>query len=276
MSGLWLRRLSVPILSETLAEHSVSRVAQLHYLSSVPPSINHLSYDPLASVPLFSLLLATQRQLIGPSWFLISAVLLFIMEVLPALLARNGHFITTTFNPTLKMMPTLKTVVISCLDPRVDPALILGLNQSDAAILRNVGGRLTPDIVGALSIIHRIGQKRGSGLGVGWNVVVMHHTDCGITKVSDHHQLLEQYLGVPTGQLPSHGIMDPYMSVRLDVAALLSGGGGLPGGWLVSGCVYDVATGGVEVVVQPEVVPDKSSSNGVVSTKLEVERAAAL
>ena len=181
------------------------------------------------------------------------------MEVLPTLLARNGRFITSSFDPSLKMMPSLKTVIISCLDPRLDPALILGLKQSDAAILRNVGGRLTTDIVDSLSIIHRIAQKAGGRLGPGWNVVLLHHTDCGITRVVDSPQLLGKYLGVHADHLHEHGLTDPRRSVTVDVAALRASQA-LPGGYWLSGCVYDVATGTVETVVQPEQVPETQHS----------------
>ena len=177
------------------------------------------------------------------------------MEVLPALLARNAQFVTSSFNPSLRMMPSLKTVIISCLDPRVDPALILGLKQSDAAVLRNVGGRITPDIVDALCIIHRIAQKAGGRLGPGWNVVILHHSDCGITRVVDPPQLLEKYLGIHSGQLHDHAVLEPRLSVQRDVAALKLNRA-LPGGYLLSGCVYDVVTGGVETIVQPEQVPE--------------------
>ena len=181
------------------------------------------------------------------------------MEVLSTLLARNGHFVTSSFNPALKMMPTLKTVIISCLDPRLDPALILGLHQSDAAVLRNVGGRITPDIVDSLSIIHRIAQKAGGRLGPGWNVIILHHNDCGITRVVDTPQLLAKYLGVHAGQLHEHGLLSPQLSVKIDVAALRANKQ-LPGGYVLSGCVYDVTTGNVETVVQPENVPENQQS----------------
>ena len=87
----------------------------------------------------------------------------------------------------------------------------------------------------------------------------MHHSDCGITRALEPPQLLEHYLGVQAGQLHTCCVMDPVESVRLDVAALKASRV-LPGGYLVSGLVYDVATGQVSTVVQPEPVPELSES----------------
>ena len=112
----------------------------------------------------------------------------------------------------------------------------------------------------SLSIINRIAQKGGGRLGPGWNVIVLHHSDCGITRVAEPPELLEKYLGVGAGHLHQHGVMDPRQSVKVDVAALKANRA-LQGGYTLSGCVYEVATGKVETVVQPEQVPERPVSS---------------
>ena len=125
-----------------------------------------------------------------------------------------------------------------------------------------MGGRVTVDIEDALLVLDRIARRAGGRLGPGWNVIVLHHTDCGITRVTEPPQLLEKYLGRQPGQLHSHGggVTDPQQSVRADVAALKANAA-LPGGYVLSGCVYDVATGRVEIVVQAEQLPERQPSS---------------
>jgi carbonic anhydrase len=57
---------------------------------------------------------------------------------------RNAEFATTAFSVDLTINPSGNMMVIGCVDPRVDPAHVLGLKNGEAAIIRNVGGRITP------------------------------------------------------------------------------------------------------------------------------------
>jgi len=69
------------------------------------------------------------------------------MTVIDTLAERNDDFVRTRFVPGLPMLPRLRTLVVGCVDPRVDPAHVLGLETGDAAVIRNVGGRVTPDVL---------------------------------------------------------------------------------------------------------------------------------
>lgn len=86
-------------------------------------------------------------------------------------------------------------------------------------------------------------------MGAGWNLIVLQHSDCGI-KGCYHHapELLAPYMGVPLDELGALAITDPHEAVRIDVARLRANPK-LPGGFRVTGMVYDVATGRVETVV---------------------------
>jgi carbonic anhydrase len=164
---------------------------------------------------------------------------------------RNEAFAIEGFNAELKMMPSMKTVVIGCVDPRVDPAEVLGLKHGEAAIIRNVGGRINPPALQNMAIVRSLAAAQGKDIGPGWNLIVLHHTDCGIGPcrhlVPD---LLAKNLGVETADLDSLAIADPYEAVAIDVAKLKANPS-LPGGFTVTGLVYDVATGRVNVVVPP-------------------------
>ncbi len=172
------------------------------------------------------------------------------MNVIDTLTRRNELFASSRFSKDLRIMPSLRTMVIGCVDPRVDPEAILGLEQGEAAVIRNVGGRITPATLETLSMLRVVSRESGGQLGPGWNLIVLHHTDCGITRLGNSPELLAKYFGVPASELSALSIDDARASVAVDVAALKANPQ-LPGAFLVSGLVYDVATGRVETVVPP-------------------------
>ncbi|MFK3970979.1 carbonic anhydrase [Pseudomonas sp. NPDC087358] len=173
------------------------------------------------------------------------------MNVIDDLLQRNATFASTEFNAGLKIMPSMKTVVIGCVDPRVDPADVLGLAHGEAAVIRNVGGRINPATLQNMAIVRSVAKAQGKDMGPGWNLIVLHHTDCGITPCLHHApELLAKNLGVTVAELDNLAIADPYQAVAIDVAALKANPQ-LPGDFTVTGMVYDVLTGRVETVVPP-------------------------
>ena len=172
------------------------------------------------------------------------------MTVIETLLGRNETFAKTGFSHDLKIIPSSKTMIVGCVDPRVDPADIFGLTLGEAAIIRNVGGRVTPDLVHTLTMLGVVAKAGGGQLGPGWNLIVLHHTDCGITRLNHSPELLAEYFGVAATELEGLAVNDPYASVKIDVAALKANPD-LPGAFLVSGLVYDVATGHIQTVVEP-------------------------
>jgi carbonic anhydrase len=62
-------------------------------------------------------------------------------------LARNRAFAAAGGHQGAVVFPNPRLFVITCLDPRVDPAYFLGLGLSDALVVRNVGGRVTPEVI---------------------------------------------------------------------------------------------------------------------------------
>lgn len=148
-------------------------------------------------------------------------------------------------------LPNVKAVIIGCADMRVDPAQILGVKAGEAVVIRNIGGRVTPGLLQQLGMLGRIGQVAGEipGGGGEFHLIVLHHTDCGITRLPGDPAMLAQYFQVPEAELQAKAVSDPRSAVAVDVALLRTMP--LPGAWLVSGLVYDVATGLVEVVVPP-------------------------
>ena len=173
------------------------------------------------------------------------------MTTLDHMLKRNKELATPL--PTLpQSLQTLKAVIIGCADMRVDPAHVLGIEPGEAVVLRNIGGRITPGLLQQLGLLGRIGQVAGEAPGGGaeFHLIVLQHTDCGITRLAADPALLGPYFQIAEKDLDSKSIKDPRGAVAADVAALRAVDA-LPGDWLLSGLVYDVRTGLLETVVPP-------------------------
>jgi len=180
------------------------------------------------------------------------------MNNLDSMLERNKVFATQqsaagTLMPSLpRALPNVKAVIIGCADMRADPAHVLGVKPGEAVVMRNIGGRITPGLLQQLGLLGRIGEVAGQVPGGGreCHIVVFQHTDCGIPRLAGDTAMLMDYFQVPAGELKSKAVTDPRAAVAADVA-LLRAIPALPADWLVSGLVYDVATGLVDVVVAP-------------------------
>ena len=82
------------------------------------------------------------------------------------------------------MFPTLRLFVITCLDPRVDPAHFLGLRLSDAMVVRNVGGRVAEQVIDDDGFIGQIAENALPD-GPLFEVAVIHHNQCGAGAFAD-------------------------------------------------------------------------------------------
>jgi len=161
-----------------------------------------------------------------------------------------------TLMPSLpQALPNVRAIIIGCADMRVDPAHVLGIKPGEAVVLRNIGGRITPALLEQLGLLGRIGEVAGEITGGGgeFHIVVLQHTDCGITRLAGDPSMLTRYFQIQEVELKRKMVTDPRAAVAVDVAVLRAIPA-LPGEWLVSGLIYDVATGLVEIVVPPALV----------------------
>lgn len=182
------------------------------------------------------------------------------MGTIDTLLQRNHEFATQRFVAGLPMRPSLHALIISCADPRVDPVHIFGLEPVEAVVLRNVGGRVTPGTLQLLQLLLQVptgsgtpssapsGAQASNNASAPFHLIVLHHTDCGITRLASNAALMADYFDVPPAELPAKAIADPRAAVASDIA-LLRATPSVPSTILVSGLVYDTETGLVEVVV---------------------------
>jgi carbonic anhydrase len=181
-------------------------------------------------------------------------------------LQRNKEFAAQqsaqgTLMPSLsRAMPKVKAIIIGCADMRVDPAHVLGIKPGEGVVLRNIGGRINPGLLEQLSLLGRIGELVGEipGGGGEFHLVVLQHTDCGMTRLAGDPAKLAHYFQIQEGELKTKAVTDPRAAVAVDVAALRAIPA-LPGAWHISGLVYDVATGLVEIVVPP--APIRTAQN---------------
>ncbi len=188
------------------------------------------------------------------------------MNNLDYLLQRNKEFAhqqsaAGTLMPSLpRAMPNVKAIIIGCADMRVDPAHVLGIKPGEAVVLRDIGGRITPGLLEQLGLLGRIGQVAGEipGGGGEFHIIVLQHTDCGMTRLAGDPAMLAHYFQIREDELNTKAVTNPRAAVAVDVAALREVPA-LPGAWLISGLVCDVATGLVEVVVPP--APIRTAQN---------------
>ena len=189
------------------------------------------------------------------------------MNELQTLLERNKQIAAQEaaegkLQPSLPdALPHVKAILIGCADMRVDPAHVLGIRPGEAVVMRNIGGRVTPGLLAQLGMLARIGQVAGKVPGGGgeFHLIVLHHTDCGITRLTDESAMLAHYFQVQQPDLDPKAVTDPRVSVAKDVATLRKVPG-LPHEWLLSGLVYDVASGLIETVVPPRPISDPAGA----------------
>ena len=143
------------------------------------------------------------------------------------LVQRNADFVVNGFERDLTINPSGNLMVVGCVDPRDDPAHVLGLSNGEAAIIRNVGGRITPDTLRTMTMLGKVGAANASTHRPGdWNLVILHHTE-----------------------LEAKSVTDPVGSVRADVDVILQAIHATA--YFVTGLVYDVDTRLVQIVVPP-------------------------
>jgi carbonic anhydrase len=174
------------------------------------------------------------------------------MSAVTTLLDRNRSFAERFDAGDLAIPPRLATVIVTCLDARVDPAHVFGLELGDALVIRNAGGWITPGVVLDLGFLGVLAASLPGPSTMRLELVVVHHTDCGMARLADPavQQQAAQRLGLTVEEVADMAITDPAASVR-EAIERLRATPGTPDQMVVSGLVYNVAEGTVEQVVPP-------------------------
>jgi len=181
------------------------------------------------------------------------------VNTIDELLERNGSFARTNAKqrvPASPFIPNKQIFVLTCIDPRVDPAQVLGLELGDAIVERNVGGRVTPAVlqdIAWISYLHEVKTPDAEW----FELAVIHHDDCGSALFADD-ELRRGFAarGFDEDDLARLPVLDPAATVRADVALLLDTPQ-LSDRIAVSGHVYELKTGLVTTVL-----PARTRSDG--------------
>ena len=156
-------------------------------------------------------------------------------------LLNNARTYASTFDKgDLPMPPALHVAVVACMDARLDPSGLLGLQEGDAHVIRNAGGVVTEDAVRSLAISQRLLGTR--------EIVLIHHTDCGMLTFTDDDfkAQVEQDTGLRPSWSPE-SFRDPAEDVRQSIARLQASPF-LPHKDQVRGFVYSVTDGSLSEV----------------------------
>jgi carbonic anhydrase len=99
------------------------------------------------------------------------------MTVTDELLANAETYAERFDKGDLAMPPAKRLAIVACMDARLDPQGLLGLQEGDAHVIRNAGGVITDDAIRSLAISQRL-------LGTE-EIILIHHTDCGMLTFTD-------------------------------------------------------------------------------------------
>ena len=157
------------------------------------------------------------------------------MSVTDELLQNNAQYVESFEKGDLPLPPAKGVAVVACMDARLDVHKILGLEEGDAHVIRNAGGVITDDEIRSLAISQRL-------LGT-TEIVLIHHTDCGMLTFSDDE--LKQQIQEDVGIKP-HFSMESFSDLEEDVRqsiARIQASPFVPNKDSVRGFIYEVETG---------------------------------
>lgn len=162
------------------------------------------------------------------------------MSIVDEFLQANNAYAAHFQKGDLPLPPARKVAVLACMDARLDPARILGLEEGDAHVIRNAGGR-APDALRSLVISEQL---------LGTNtIVILHHTDCGMLTFTEDtiHEKVKKELSADADHIAFLPFKDLEQSVRDDIAFLRSSPL-IPQSIEIRGFIYDVRTGKLQAV----------------------------
>lgn len=129
--------------------------------------------------------------------------------------------------------------IVTCMDSRIDPLRMIGLQAGDAKIFRNPGGRVTEAALEAIVLgVHLLNVDR---------VLVVPHTRCAVASNTEEvlRERVAESAGTDVTWQRFHVIEDQVATLGLDVHRVRSHPL-VPDSVQVGGFVYDVDTGLLE------------------------------
>lgn len=160
----------------------------------------------------------------------------FPVETFQDVLENNRKFSETFSQDLLSGTAQRGLAVVTCMDSRINPLALLGMNPGDAKILRNAGARVTDDVLRTLVLAtYLLGVNR---------VLVMPHTDCRMAQETeaDLHSTIENNYGVNTRSVQFHTVINQEEALVYDLTRVRAYPL-LRTGTIIAGAMYDVLTG---------------------------------
>jgi len=157
------------------------------------------------------------------------------MSVTDELLQNNEAYAESFDKGDLPLPPAKGVAVVACMDARLNVHGMLGLQEGDAHVISNAGGVITDDEIRSLAISQRLLGTR--------EVILIHHTDCGMLTFSDDE--LKQQIQDDVGIKP-HFPMESFTDLESDVRqsiARIQASPFIPHKDSVRGFIYEVETG---------------------------------
>jgi carbonic anhydrase len=157
------------------------------------------------------------------------------MTVIDDLLQNAGAYAETFDKGGLAIPPSRPVAVVACMDARLNPYALLGLQEGDAHVVRNAGGVITDDEIRSLTISQRLAGTE--------EIMLIHHSDCGMLTFPDDD--LRRQIQLETGVKPewaAEAFDDLDEDVRQSVARIKASPF-IPRKDKVRGFVYEVETG---------------------------------
>ena len=157
------------------------------------------------------------------------------MTAIDELLANNARYAEGFDKGDLPLPPARKLAVVACMDARLDPHQVLGLEEGDAHVIRNAGGVISDDAIRSLVISQRLLGTR--------EIALIHHTDCGMLTFRDDD--VKDAIEADTGLRPAFSLEafgDLEQDVRQSVSRIQTNPF-IPHKDQVRGFIYDCATG---------------------------------
>ncbi|KAJ5303278.1 hypothetical protein N7476_010077 [Penicillium atrosanguineum] len=156
------------------------------------------------------------------------------MSVAKEVEVANAKYAASFTKGDLALPPQRKVAIVACMDARLDPARVLGLEEGDAHVIRNAGGRVTDALRSIIISQQLLGTRE---------IIIVHHTDCGMLTFTDEvirgkiradlHQNVDHIAFLPFGDL-KQSVLDDVKSLKESPLVL-----DVP----ITGYLYEVETG---------------------------------
>lgn len=162
------------------------------------------------------------------------------MSVIDELLDNNARYVDTFNKGDVPLPPGRNLAIVACMDARLDPHRMLGLEEGDAHVIRNAGGVVSDDAIRSIVISQRLLGTR--------EIMLIHHTDCGMLTFRDDE--VKDSIEADTGLRPSFALEafgDLDQDIRQSIARIKASPF-VPNKDHIRGFVYDCATGRLKEV----------------------------